>query len=158
MKVDFETLAAAITFIVNTAGVATLWWLLERSELNELKSDLGEAIKTNTSDIGYVKRLRRKLRWELVGWMLLLHVVNLGIYLALLAILLLGPQMLFSPSTAGALAEPLTPWEKVIYSVWLAISGLVYVARGVAPTLGFVALCVKAGRWLRTNERKAKNA
>jgi len=158
MKADFETFAAAIAFIVNGAGVATLWSLLQRNELKQIESDLSEEIKTKTADYGYVMRLRGKLRSELFSlWLFPLHFINFGILLSLVVVLAIGPENIFSTSTASSLAEPLLLWEKVLYWIWFALCTLAYVAKGFSPTSRLLSLFLEAGRWLRDNEPKKKN-
>jgi hypothetical protein len=152
LKANFETLAAALAFIINAAGVATLMWLLERAELKGLQSELSTLINSKRSDHPYVRKLCGKLTRELIGWMLLLHVLNLCIYAAVGAVLWIGPENLFFFSRTDPLATPLSTSEKFLLWMWLAISGLVYVVRCISPSFQLVALWTRAYKWLRTNE------
>jgi hypothetical protein len=155
MKADLNTLGPVIGFIVNGVGVATLAALLDRSDLKDLQVKLSNALAEVYPDFGYVKRHRRKLLWELLSpWTLALHVINLSIYTALLLILLIGPEKLFSPETAGALAQPLTGLEKLVYWIWLVLSALAYIARCFVPTIRLVKLYRKAGKGIRSNGPK----
>lgn len=157
MKADLNTLGPVIGFIVNGVGVATLAALLASSDLKDLQAKLSNVLAEVYPDFGYVKRHRRELLWELLSpWTLALHVINLGIYVALLLILLIGPEKLFSPETAGALAQPLTGLEKLLYWLWLVLSALAYIARCFVPTIRLVKLYRKAGKWIRSNGPKKR--
>ena len=160
MKADLNTLGPVIGFIVNGVGVVTLAALLDKSELKDLQATLSSALAELYSDYGFVKRHRRKLLWEILSpWTLALHVINLGIYAALLVVLLIGPEKLFSPETASALAQPLTGLEKLVYWIWLVVSAVAYIARGFVPTIRLVKLYRKAGKGIRSNgprKRKTK--
>jgi ABC-type Na+ efflux pump permease subunit len=159
MKADFETIAAALAFIINGAGIAALWELLERKETKETRDDLSEAIKRKISDYGYVKRLRKKLWSELLPvWLVLLHVVNLTIFIGLSIILIRGPERVFSPETAATLAEPLFPLTDVLYWVWLVLFLFAYIIRGFMPTLRLLRVQVKSSRWLRRNEPRRRES
>ncbi len=156
MKVDINTIGPVIGFIVNGVGVAALIALLQKDELKNLQSNLTTALGELHPDYaGYVKRHRRMLLWELLSpWTLALHLINLGIYAALLLILSVGPEKLLSSQTAGALAQPLTSLEKLLYWIWLVSSALAYVARCLVPTVGLVRLYRKAGEGVRSNGPK----
>ncbi len=152
MKVNFETLAALFTFIINAAGVATLMWLLERTELKDMRDNLSAAIKIRASDPPYVRRLFGKLTRELLGWLLVLHIVNILVYAAAGAILRIGPENIFIFSKNDPLAAPLSASEKAIFWIWLGVTGLVYFIRGISPTFRLVTLWARTFRWLRQNE------
>ena len=158
MKADLNTIGPVIGFIVNGVGVATLRALLERSDLKELQGTLSAALAEVFPDHGFVKRRRRLLLWELLSPLTLaLHLINLSIYVALLLILWIGPEKLFSPQTAGALAQPLTGLEKLLYWIWLVVSLLAYIATCLVPTIRLVKLYKKAGEGMRRHGPKRRN-
>ena len=159
MKADFETIAAALAFIINGAGMAALWRILEKEETKEIRDKLSGAIKTKTSDFGYVKRLHKKLWSELIPiWLFLLHIVNLAILIGLMIILILGPERVFAPQNGATLSEPLFPFMRVLYWVWLILFLFAYIIRGFMPTLKLLKIYVKSNRWLRNNEPKRREA
>lgn len=157
MKVDFETLATILVFIINSVGLAALWRELEKDEIKEIKDDLGNAIKSNISNYGYVIRKRKKLSGLLISiWMILLHIINLIILIGLLLVLILGPENVFTDPIDGSLAEPLTQVERVLYWIWFGSFLLAYIIRGLVPTLDLIKLYIKSGQWLKKNEPKRK--
>lgn len=157
MKADFGTLAAVFGFITNSAGILALWSVLQRDEIKEVKSALSSGIETKLANYGFISRQRKKLRSELFSiWLILLNLFNIIILLSLLLILILGPERIFSPQTAGAVAEPLLLWERVLYTVWFISCTLAYIIRGFMPTLQLWKLYTDSGKWLSENEPKQR--
>lgn len=153
MEADFKTLAGIIGFILNGAEIAALTALLQSASLTKVRDHL--AGLTQTSDFPYTKSRRKKLGWYLAG-LVPLNLVNLILYGALIAVLIWGPDRLLSLAGLDTAAEPLTPGQKVIYWTWLVLAGLAYMVKCFFPSLGLIALFVKAGRWLADHQPKKK--
>ena len=157
MKDDFETWAAVIAFIVNSAGMTGLWRLLQNSDLEKLKKDLSEQVKTRLSVYGYVERRHKELRKQLFSfWLLLLHFINLSILLGLFLVLYAGPENIFWSPDAAALAGPLSSLEKTLYWSWFGLFLLGYLISGFSPTSRLLRLLCTSRKWLRGNVPKKK--
>lgn len=160
MKADFGTLEALVGLALNSAGLAALGGLLARDEVRELVKELREAISQNLGDRRptpeFVRRKREALGRQLFSvWMLLLHLLNLGILVALAAILVIGPQNVFDP-VEGELAEPLTPAQLVVYGLWLVLNLIAYLVNGVSPTRRWWRLWCEAKAWLAKHEKQPR--
>jgi len=156
MQAKMDAIAPIIGFLVNGAGLATLYFLLESADLNKLKSELSQGIAAkHTATYDYIKDRREKLGKELRSTLKLsFHLINLIIYATLILVLLVGPERLFSKIGIPSLAIPLTGTKIILLVSWLVISGLVYLARAVKPTVQLISLFRKAGQWMRENPPK----
>jgi hypothetical protein len=152
VKVDFETLAAIISFLTSAAGVGGLIALLADTDFRELQKELGGLIKTERADYKYTKRKTQNVGWRLFTGITILHLVNIGVYIVLLLVLIIGPERLPAALLADTAAEPLAPLEKILYSTWLVISILVYLFRCILPTLDSFVLYGRAKSWLKDNK------
>lgn len=149
---DFGTLAAIIAFILNSASVATLVNLLGKPEVSNVSGEIREEIGKANADPGFVKRRTKKLLGIILSpWIILLHLINLGIYILLGFILVVGPEKIPVQWQSGTAAEVLTPLEFLIYSLWLIISILVYFINAIIPSFRLIHLYSRAKRWLRLN-------
>lgn len=153
MKVDFETLAAIMSFVMNAAGVATLALLLSDKELIELYEELSKTIKTRLSNYGFVLRKRQNFGKTIFSpLVILLHLFNLVIFMALYLILIIGPENIHAAIFSGTIAEPLTLLEKIIYMTVISLNLLAYLSRCFVPTIRYLALYRKTKNWLNQNE------
>lgn len=150
---NLDATTAAIGFLVNGAGLTTQRVLLERDELKEVKKELSAAIGTQLSQPQYVERLRGKLCSQLKGWVLVLHLLNLGIYAAVITFLVAGPETI-SQHVITLPISPLTPTARILLYVWLGLSGITYLALCFGPTVRYLKLIRKASQWMRDNEMK----
>jgi hypothetical protein len=149
MKVDFETLGAVIAFLTSAAGVGGLLALLDDADFKELLKNLGSLVKNDRADRNLTQRNTRKLGWRLFTGILILHIVNLGVYASLLVVLVIGPDHLPATLWVANPATPFTSLEKILYTTWLVISLLVYLFRCILPTINSFSLYSKALKWLR---------
>ena len=153
MKADFSTLAVLFNLILQSAGLAALGSLLSRKGVEDLVADLRRAIGPDRGDERpdekYVARKVKALRGELFStWMVLLHLMNLGILVAVVVVLVIGPEVVFS-SAEGELAEPLSPAQLAVYWVWFALNVIGYVVKGASPTVQWFRLAYAAKAWLK---------
>lgn len=153
-------IAPIIGFLVNGAGLATLYLLLADDDLKNLKTELSGAIATrHEATYDYVKNRRKRLGKELRSPLKLsFHLMNIVIYVLLIMVLLVGPERLFSKIGMPSLAIPLTGTITILLVSWLVISGLAYLARAVAPTLRLISLFRQAGQWMSENSPKKPGA
>lgn len=152
MKADFETLTAIISFLTSAAGVGGLISLIIDDDFQNLLKTLGGLIRAADSDYDYIKQLTRKLGGRLFTGILILHLVNLGVYALILLIVIVGLDRLPPVLLAGTTAAPFTILERLLYYIWLVISLLVYFFRCIAPTLDAWALYHRARKWLKAHQ------
>ena len=150
---DFGTLSAIIAFVLNSASVATLVNLLGKSDISSLSSEIKGEIGKANADPGFIKRRAKKLLGIVLSpWVILLHLINLGIYIVLGIVLGVGPENLPTWLQSGTALEALTPLEFLIYSLWLFISVIVYFINAILPSFRLIRLYVEARRWLKINK------
>jgi hypothetical protein len=156
MQAKMDAIAPIIGFLVNGAGLATLYLLLDTPDLKKLKADLSGAIANkHAATYDYVKDRREKLGAELRSLLMLsFHLINAVIDATLILVLLVGPERLFLKIGIPSLAIPLTGTKIILLVSWLVISVLVYLARAVKPTVELISLFRKAGKWMRENQPK----
>jgi len=145
---NIDATSSMIGFFVNSAAVATQRVLIERDELKELRKDLASQVSTRVSDRDYVKEQRKKLIFQMMGWILLLHLINLAILAAAVVLVLSGPEKLAN-TLPGLQASPLSSTAKIALWLWLLVNGISYLALCVAPSVRNVRLIHRAGKWMR---------
>lgn len=154
MKADFGTISAVLAFLANGALLAALLRELDDKGLAKLVEDLSSiGDLANRPGEEYVQQKRGDLRRSLFSLpMVALHLAYVGILAGLAAVLLIGPEKLFS-AVDGELADPLTALELWLYWAWFALSLLIYLVNGVLPTYRLWRLSRKAGAWLKKYEK-----
>ncbi len=153
MKADFETIAAVLSFISNSVGIALLHFVLQQDKLKKNVSEIEESIKSKMSDYHYLKRKRKSLiRMLWNPFLYILHLLNLSILTAIVIVLIYGPIVFFGAEPSSSLSEPLTTTEERLYIIWL-LGGLIgYSLKGIIPTFALFSLSFKSKKWLKTNE------
>ncbi len=154
MKADFETVAAVVSFITDAGASGGLIAFLERADFKEVQDKVREKIASRLSDPGYVREKNKSLgRLLFSATMVVLHFINVIILVGFLVLLILGPDNLPPRLLAGTTAEPLTPWERILYTGVLVIAVAIYVFRCAAPTCQALSLYIKAKAWLKENDK-----
>lgn len=140
--VDFSTLRLVLPFVFGS--VSALWNVLSNPE--EATKELNDLVGQGPfAQAAYLRRQRARLCRKLLGPIYLLaHALNLAVLGALVATLLIGPEILLKDFSVGSLAEPLSLLELAIYGIVLVASGLYYVRKAAIPMLAgwFAALKV----------------
>lgn len=157
MKADFDSIFVAFGLILNGTTLTALGNLFDRPEAKSAVEQLRDAlVAIPKSDRNFVEKKRKALDNQLCSaWLILLHILNVLILIALACVVIIGPENIFPP-TEAELAEPLTQWQRVLYSVWLFLNLILYTIRAVSPTAAWVRLRNKATKWLNDNESPAK--
>jgi len=153
MKFDFETLGAIIAFLTSAASVSGLTALLDNADFKGILKTLGDLVNNNLADFTLTRRYTQNLGWRLFTGIFILHIVNLGIYVALLLVLIIGPDHLPAALWVANPAAPFTLLENILYATWLVISLLVYLFRCILPTIDAFSLFLTASRWLGERAR-----
>lgn len=147
--VAFATLAAVIA--VGTGATAMLWPLMKG--VVDAASEAKVAMPDKLADPPFVKRQRRKLGRELIGWALIVNLVNLCALTALWVILFRGPNEVLSRVASGTVLQTFTPLERLLYSLTACAWTLTYLYQGLAPWMKGLRQYVKAGSWLRDRSK-----
>jgi hypothetical protein len=152
MKVDTDTVTIVFSLLLNSSGMGALASLLDTRDMQSITTDLRDAIKpdrtTDAPDDDYVSKKLATLSAKLFSvWMLVLHVANIALFALLAAILYVGPDQVFI-TVLGQTADPLAPWELVLYWVWLLFNVVAYLVTCVSPTLELFGLRRQAKKWI----------
>lgn len=150
---DLDATTSIIGALVNGAAITAQRALLEREEIKKLKDELSSI--DYLSQYQQVKQQRQSLVSQLWSWIFLFHLINLGIFAALIVFLAIGPVTLsqYFPRIQGS---PLTSTAKILLWLWLIISGLNYIALCFVPTFKLWQLARKTKKWLSERESKRK--
>lgn len=152
MKVDTDTVTVVFSLVLNSSGMGALASLLDTRDMQSITSDLRDAIKpdrtTDAPDDDYVSNKLAALSAKLFSvWMMVLHAANIALFASLVAILYVGPDQVFI-TALGQKADPLAPWELVLYWVWLLFNVVTYLVKCVSPTLELFRLRRRAKKWI----------
>jgi hypothetical protein len=151
---DLDATTSIIGALVNGAAITAQRALLDREEIKKLKDEL--LGRNYLSQDQQVKQQRQSLVSQL-RWIVLFHVINLGIFAAFILFLVIGPVTLsqYFPRIQGS---PLTSTAKILLWLWLIISGLNYIALCLVPTFKLWQLTRETKKWLSERESKKRNS
>lgn len=142
MNNNFENIAGLIAFIMNASGIGTLIALLEAKDLNKILTDLRRSFHRGVNQGDFITGKIHELKKKLIP-ILILHIVNLIIFIGIILMLILGPENVLR-IFAGSITEPSSLLDRVIYWVYIFVTLIIYIIRCVIPSIKLISFLIDA--------------